>query len=41
VSISQPMVLPREEANTLVGFRHACLQREARYPAATPLQAIR
>ena len=27
MSISQPMVLPREEANTLVGFRHACLQR--------------
>ena len=26
VSISQPMVLPREEANTLVGFRHAYLR---------------
>ena len=26
MSISQPMVLPREEANTLVGFRHAYLR---------------
>ena len=44
VSISQPMVLPREEANTLVGFRHAYLRGGAppgRYSTSSDSLACR